>query len=204
MAENPTGSMNRYSISKFEKSMSNLASHKSEAILKSAKDFHRQEMEKAQESIKNEVDIYLQKEEIRVISAIAREYAQKEQELKKELLLRRRYMQEEVFESAKNELLNFSKSEDYKAFLQNCAQKAADIFNCEDTVFCIREEDFEYCGLLKDTFKKPCTFEKDGLIHIGGVKIKSSSFSLAVDMSIDMILESKKEWFKMNANLTIV
>ncbi len=172
-----------------------------EIIAKQSEEFRKTEFERRKALIEEETrkdkEYYLNK----ILSEANKEISAAESEGKIIIAQKRTSVTEEIFSEAKNELIDFSKSEEYLPFLLKSAKKIIDALKTESITLFMKKEDAEYSRDIQNNFSSKINFEIDGTIIIGGLKGKSGD-TLADD-TLDIRLEEQKEWFKSDCGLLI-
>ena len=134
---------------------------------------------------------------------IGREFSVKETKLREQIFTKRDEIKTDVFNRAKNKLIEFTKSDDYKAFVVNSAAEIKKNLVGRDkaiTVY-LRECDMALKNDIEQAFAFPCVFVIDDKIEIGGIRAKFSS--VIIDDTIDARLNSQVDWFEENSGLDI-
>lgn len=188
---------------KFLQSIRSFADQRIDSIHKHVAETLRSEIEKQDKLMQAKMRSDIERGVRRAKSEVVRSYASKEQELKKELLLMRQEILDDVFSEARLKLQEFTKTEDYRQFLSRCAEKLAAMFTGDDTVFFVKETDLGHAPLITKAFGKSCTVEKERLL-IGGLMAESPSLGLVADLSLDSMLEAQQPWFEKNSGLAVV
>lgn len=104
-----------------------------------------------------------------------------------------------VFDKAKQKLLDFSESDDYKNYLLKSIEEALAVSG-NNSVTIIREKDKKYADLIKNMCKK-IEYSKD--IIIGGCICRSDELSIIANNTIDIKLQAQKENFYAASGLSI-
>lgn len=134
---------------------------------------------------------------------IGREFSVKETKLREQIFTKRDEIKTDVFNRAKSKLIEFTKSDDYKAFVVNSAAQIKKNLVGRDkaiTVY-LRECDMALKDDIEQAFAFPCVFKADDKIEIGGIRAKFSS--VIIDDTIDARLNSQVDWFEENSGLDI-
>ena len=127
----------------------------------------------------------------------------KEKEYRLKILEKRNSITDRVFESAQNQLIQFTQNADYKEYLKKNLIHVLSV--CKDksvTVF-LKPDDMKYSDELKSSVKNECEFVSDDSIKIGGIKCRCSSLNLIIDDTISRRLDEQREWFYENSGLNI-
>ena len=134
---------------------------------------------------------------------IGREFSVKETKLREQIFIKRDEIKTDVFNRAKNKLIEFTKSDEYEKFVVNSAAEIKKNLVGRDkaiTVY-LRECDMALKNDIEQAFAFPCEFVADDKIEIGGIRAKFSS--VVIDDTIDARLNSQVDWFEENSGLDI-
>lgn len=188
---------------KFLQSIRTFADQRIDSIHKHITETLQAEIEKQDKLMQAKMRSDIERGVQKAKSEVARTYASKEQEMKKELLLMRQEILDDVFSEARLKLQAFTKTADYEQFLSRCAAKLAAMFTQDDTIFFVKEADLEHVSLITEAFGKRCTVQKERLL-IGGLLAESPSLGLVADLSLDSMLEAQQPWFEKNSGLAVM
>ena len=134
---------------------------------------------------------------------IGREFSVKETKLREQIFTKRDEIKTDVFNRAKEKLTQFTKTDDYKAFVVNSASEIKKNLVGRDkaiTVY-LRDCDMTLKNDIEQAFSFPCVFVADDKIEIGGIKAKFSR--IIIDDTIDARLLSQVDWFEETSGLDI-
>ena len=165
--------------------------------------FKAEELKKAEDEGIRDAHALIQKEMASMRAGIAGELAKKEDEGKRQLYHRREEMVSEVFLKAKEKLLEYTKTDEYKAALKKDAKQAADFFTDDEITVYLKDDDMGMQSELSDIFKNNCSFKAASDITIGGLKAQCSSRGIVLDFTLDTKLENRRVWFLQNSKLKI-
>lgn len=123
---------------------------------------------------------------------------------KKELLMKRDEIINQVFSDVKKRIENYMATGEYLKYLINCIQDASKSFRSEDLTVYLMEKDFEKrTDVEKILTNIKITWEKSDNIHIGGVIVKKSGTNLITDETFDQKLIEASDRFIYDSGLTI-
>lgn len=122
--------------------------------------------------------------------------------IRKKLCEKRNNITEDVFRSAREKLAEFTKSEEYKTFLQKSAEALKEELSAGAELF-VREEDMKYADMIKEAYGENCSVSADDDIVIGGIKGKDADSSLMADDTLDGRLNSQYQWFLSSCEMSI-
>lgn len=133
---------------------------------------------------------------------MGRETARYENAAKKNIYDKRLKIAENVFKKTSEKLIDFTKSDDYAAFLAKSAAEISKVLDAGDIVFYMRPVDIGFSSAIRNSCPD-CRIEQDESIIIGGLKASSQTERLAADDTLDTRLEQQKDcYFEMFDSFT--
>ncbi|MEG1687908.1 MAG: V-type ATP synthase subunit E [Angelakisella sp.] len=165
--------------------------------------FRKSALEKAENEILKEMYGKIQDEISDIRGDATRTVARTETVARQNLLLRREEITKAVFQSVKNRLLAYAKTEEYREFMQQLSQNIAQRYPLENSVVLLRRDDYHMAAEMDKIFGGKCRIMADEAIQIGGIKLMNQSVGIFVDETLDGRLEEQKPWFYSNSGLTI-
>lgn len=165
--------------------------------------FKAEELKKAEDEGIRDAHALIMQEMTAMRAGIAGELAKKEDEGRQKLYKRREEMVGEVFGKAKTKLLEYTKTEEYKAAVKADAKEAAEYFGGDTVVIYLKGDDMSLQSELSEIFGNNCSFKVASDITIGGLKAQCGSRGIVVDFTLDTKLENQKDWFLKNSNLKV-
>ena len=193
-------------ISKFIAAINSDAENQRKNIEHEIENFNNSELEKAKHEVLEEVHLYMRRESVRIKNNISSEYAERETELKKELIGERNAIARSVFDDATKELIRFTDSPAYSEWFESHLVNALKCFDTDDVVLHVSEKQMQLPETIvknSDKIYNITEFKPDSNIKIGGFTLVSLSKSLIVDDTLDSHLQSQYDWFLSNSGLTI-
>lgn len=169
-----------------------------------AEEFQERELNSAEEEGIKEAYDHVQKEMADINTEISGQISRAESESRKRIFEKRREIEDEVFEKAKNKLIEFTKTEQYGSMLVKSAINISRVLKSEDVILYVRECDLKYKKKLKDFFSGSCEIMASDSIKIGGITGLSQSMGLIADETLDTKLEYQRDWFHEHSGLTVV
>lgn len=118
--------------------------------------------------------------------------AKTELDSKKEILLKREALAQQVFENIKEKLLAFRETPSYAGYLaglvrsENIAEKA---------VIFLRGADMKFSDEIQKAVGVPVEFQVDPTIKIGGLSVLYSDRGIIADKTMDLALSEQREIF---------
>ena len=104
---------------------------------------------------------------------------------------------------AKEKLVEFVDSKDYKAYLIKHIEKIGKLYQMENSILKLRKEDLKYKDKLIKAYGMLIEVEVSDKILIGGFIIENKATNVVVDESLDFALENQKDWFYKTSGLMI-
>lgn len=189
---------------KFQEAIFDYARLQSNQILQEVKQKQEEELQAARAAIEEEIKEYTRVQLEKANSRISREIAHREQDKKQEILKSRQEITDSVFIEAAKRLQAFTQSQEYLPFLQKLAQGARSAFDAQDVVFLYKKGDEIHQDEIMKAFGRPCSFQEDDSIRVGGLRIKSASLGIVADQSLDSMLADQQEWFALHSDLSVI
>ncbi len=129
--------------------------------------------------------------------------AQKTQQAQKELFLKRLEMTDKIFAMAKEKLIRFTDTNDYREKLIRSSKEIAELFSGKNCVIYLSEKDMDKADLIKSAFEN-AEIAVDNTIVIGGIKGYCADMNIVADETIDTKLYAQKDWFIENSGLKVL
>lgn len=178
------------------------AANEEKAILDEVKALEDEAYESMKAEAKKDAELKLKQDVEEMTSQASAEISESHIERTKKLINKRDEYVQIVFNEAKEQLLAFSQSDDYLAFMKAKIEKIAGDFD-EDSIMHVASKDLSLKDELIKTFQKAIQVEASEDIVIGGFIIENKKSKLVVDESLDFALKNQKEWFNKNSGLII-
>lgn len=204
---------NEEKLAKFHQAINHYAQEQRRKIEEEVADFKKRELEEAEDEVLVESFHLIQKEMADMRGRISREMAQREIAGRRALLEKRNQITREVFAAAAEILKKEAQGSGYASLLDRFAAQARAAFEkrCasaglpfpEDVVLLLKEGDESHQGHVRAAFGRPCRFETDGSISIGGLRAYSVSLHLELDSALDSLLEDQRDWFEETSRLSV-
>jgi len=179
------------------------AADQREKILGEIEDYRKVQMEKAEEDILHEAYIMIQNE----ISAIKNKHSRKislsELDGRRKLLMLREELSGKVFGESATLLLDFTKTEEYKKFMSEAVKKCCEELPEGSIIINVKNDDLPLSNMLVEASGRDATVESNYNITLGGVLVNNPTHGIVVDETIDLKLNSQKDWFASESGLSI-
>ena len=187
----------------FLKAIEKYAEEQRTKIRSEAEDFKEKELNKAEEEGLREAYVLIQKKMSDIKTEISAGLSRAETASRRRIFVRRQEIEADVFEKAKNKLVEFTKTADYGKSLEKSAALISEKLTGDDTVLLVREQDMKYKDKLCTAFGRSCEVKTSEDILIGGVIGVSKKLGLLADETLDSKLEEQHEWFCENSGLKV-
>ena len=187
----------------FLKAIEKYAEEQRTKIRSEAEDFKEKELNKAEEEGLREAYVLIQKKMSDIKTEISAGLSRAETASRRRIFVRRQEIEADVFEKAKNKLVEYTKTADYGKSLEKSAALISEKLTGDDTVLLVREQDMKYKDKLFTAFGRSCEVKTSEDILIGGVIGVSKKLGLLADETLDSKLEEQHEWFCENSGLMV-
>lgn len=181
------------------------ASKKRDKLLQSVENAQKERLAKKEDEFLNDAYKEIQKAVSDAKKKSNERVLHEELDAKKQILLTREKIIDEIMADAREELLKFSKSDEYEAWLIGKIEKALfEVGKGSKTVY-IHSEDLKYKDKIEgiDDDGKITVEASDERDFLGGVKIFNTDRKVAVDYSFKELLSEQKEVFLQGSGLTL-
>lgn len=162
----------------------------------------QEEIGEYKEELQSDINAYTEKELNELRLAAATQESQAKLKIKRDLLLVRSELVEQLFNEVRNDLLKFRNGKEYPEFLAKKLAKIASMTQLEDGYIEVREKDAE---IIKDCLKemKAVCEVKSAAIELGGIRFHSDKNKIEMDETLDAALASQMTWFQNHSGFTI-
>ncbi|MDD6348519.1 V-type ATP synthase subunit E [Intestinibaculum porci] len=173
-----------------------------DAINAEVKKMEDEALQSMQEEAKKDADLKLKQELEEIHSEASAEISETHTQRTKKLIAKRDEYVAEVFKAAREKLVAFTNSAEYKDYLLKKAKAAADN-DFVDAVMLVRAEDMQYSEELKKAYGKTVEVKASDEITLGGFILENTADALVVNETLEFALENQKTWFANNSGLMI-
>ena len=189
----------------FLKAIEKYAEEQRTKIESEAADFKEKELNKAEEEGLREAYVLIQKEMTDVKTQIAAELSRTENASRKKIFIRRKEIEDEVFELAKEKLIAYAKTDQYVKSVEESASKISEKLTADDVIIKISEKDLKLKEQIIKAFgnTRKCEIQVSEDIVIGGITGQSRELGLLIDETLDTKLDEQHEWFCENSGLKV-
>lgn len=173
-------------------------------IQSEAEDFKEKELNKAEEEGLREAYVLIQKEMSDIRMRVAAEFSKAENASRRKNFIRRKEIEQDIFDEARKKLLEYVKTDKYVKSLEKSAGLISEKLDADDVVIKISGRDIKLKDNILNVFSgKKCEIQVSDDIVIGGMTGQSHSLGLLIDETLDTRLEAQHEWFCENSGLKV-
>lgn len=179
------------------------AQREEKAILDEVKALEDEAYESMKAEAKKDADLKLKQEVDEMTSNASTEISESHIERTKKLIEKRDEYVKNIFLEAKEQLMIFTKSDEYLSFMKNKIEKVKSHFGNHQLSLFVKKADLSLAKQLVTAFEQDVQVAESDEIMIGGFIIEDRESSLVVNETLDFALENQKEWFNKNSGLII-
>lgn len=187
----------------FLKAIEKYAEEQRSKMQSEAEDFKNRELNIAEEEGLKEAYTMIQKKMADINNRISSDRSKQEAESRRNIFIRRKEIEDEVFEKAKQRLIEFTATDKYISLLETSAKNIAEVLGADDITVYLKKDDMKHKDRIIKALGKNCEFAVSDEIKIGGITGLSRSRGLIADETLDTRLEEQHEWFCENSGLRI-
>ncbi|MEG0093087.1 MAG: V-type ATP synthase subunit E [Erysipelotrichaceae bacterium] len=187
----------------FDQEINTVSGREEEAILKEVEDIKKNALNEIEEEARANAEMMMEQElsEIKSDSAIAMSRISSTNN--KKIIAKREEYADKIFSEANMRLLEFVKSNDYKAYLDRKIKEVMNAMNCENCILYIREEDLNLNKEFDCLIKLGCKVLSSKEIHIGGFRLENSEKGIVMDETLDAALLNQRTWFYDHSQMSV-
>lgn len=138
----------------------------------------------------------------RLQSSYNKDLARVESKLKSELIQKRNSIEEDVFRRVEEKLLQFTRTEEYEAFLIKSAEKICNAFSGKGITLYLKKDDMKFSPSLMKISDKILDVKEDESILLGGIRASDEKYE--ADDTLELRLENQREYFREISHLSII
>lgn len=180
-----------------------LAKLEEEKILDEAKKLEAEAYNQIKSEAKKDAEALLLKELVEISSNASVEASFSQEEKTKKLVKKRDEYVANIFNEAKDKLIAFVNSKEYKAYLVKHMEKIGKLYQMNNSTLELRKADLQYKDELIKAYGTTLEVEVSNKVTIGGFIIENKATNVVVDESLDFALENQKDWFYKTSGLMI-
>ena len=187
----------------FLKAIEKYAEEQRSKIQSEAEDFRERELNKAEEEGLREAYVLIQKKMTDIRTQIAADLSRAETASRRKTFVRRKQIEDEVFEKAAKKLEAYTKTDKYAKSLEKSAKDISKVLGADDVVLKVRKSDLAKKNKIVLAFGRKCEVGETNDIRIGGMIGVSKKLGILIDETLDSKLETQREWFCDNSGLKV-
>lgn len=172
-------------------------------ILAEIEAYRKSELEKAEEDILHEAYLMIQNEISSIKNQQSKEVSLAELEGRRKLLKQREQISDDVFAAAADRLIAYTKTPAYAGFLCGLVQKAIAEMPEGKITIRIKKDDLALSGELVKAAGRAAVVTEDPAIRLGGAILYNEEKGVVSDNTLDLKLESQRDWFIATSGLSI-
>lgn len=189
--------------SKFLDAINKYAEQQKAQITQEIEDYKNTKIEQAtQQGLQDAYDL-IRADIAQRKAVIVNDLAKKQLDLRNDLFLERQSLADKVFIEAKEQLLAFTKTEEYSDFLRRSLDEIKANCGTAQCVISIAPRDEEKRALIENVLPD-AQIIVDNHILIGGIRANCPSLGILMDDTLDARLEQQREWFIETCSMKVV
>lgn len=195
-------SYDKQKLLRFQEAIIEDADEKIARMNQNVSKYEQRELNNAKQQQLEEIFNYMQNRVRHLKSEFNYKLTKKNLEFKNEILSFRNELIEKVMHQAKNEILNFVNSDEYKDYLLRRVEQVFDDFKFNHAKIKVRHEDLKFKeDLLK--FENISEVLVDSHNKLGGFIIFDTESNIMIDKTISAILNNQRQHFLKTSGLII-
>lgn len=180
-----------------------IADQEEKQILEEAKALEKEAYAQMEAEAKKDAKRQLEKELAAISSKASIDAAANLEQRTKKLVEKRDELVKNIFEQAKNKLIAFVESDEYKDYLIDHIQKIGQEYQMTGCILNLRKEDMKYQKELVKAYGFDIEVKDNNQIHLGGFIIENPVTHVVCDETLETALENQKDWFYKTSGLMI-
>lgn len=180
-----------------------IADQEEKQILEEAKALEKEAYAQMEAEAKKDAKRQLEKELAAISSKASIDAAANLEKRTKKLVEKRDELVKNIFEQAKNKLIAFVESDEYKDYLIDHIQKIGQEYQMTGCILNLRKEDMKYQKELVKAYGFDIEVKDNDQIHLGGFIIENPVTHVVCDETLETALENQKDWFYKTSGLMI-
>ncbi len=158
-------------------------------------------LETMETEAKQHYKAYMEYEVARIRAEANRAISQKSEESRRTLTELRASLCDAVFQEARENLLRFRETPQYKDLLLHSVRSAAELFSDGEAEISICKADEGFADEIRSAFGARCRVQTVADIVLGGVRVRTGNY--LADDTLDSRLAAQKTWFLENSGLSV-
>lgn len=191
-------------LERFAKAVNDEVDSQIEEILKQADVSRNEIIEKANDESLYEAYDKIKEEIKKITNKYVKIVSKAELDTKREILLYREKIANQVIDNVKNKLVEFTSSKEYGDYLIKLVkEEITDETKAEDIIVYVSDKDIVYKNDIQKAVSSDLRIEKKSSIKIGGVCVYFEKDSVIKDKTLDTALEEQKGQFNNSSRLRL-
>lgn len=191
-------------LERFAKAVNDEVDAQIEEILKQADVSRNEIIEKANDESLYEAYDKIKEEIKKITNKYVKIVSKAELDTKREILLYREKIANQVIDNVKNKLVEFTSSKEYGDYLIKLVkEEITDETKAEDIIVYVSDKDIVYKNDIQKAVSSDLRIEKKSSIKIGGVCVYFEKDSVIKDKTLDTALEEQKGQFNNSSRLRL-
>lgn len=190
-------------LDKFSSAVLKDAEEQRAKILAEIEEYRKSELEKAEEEILHDAYVMIQNEIASIKNRHSRKISLAELEGRRNQLILRDQLTSKVFDEAASLVVKFTKSDEYKQYMINLVKKCCAQIPKGSIIIKVKGDDLALSADLAAASGCDAKVEASVAIRLGGVLVSNPEKGIVVDETLDLKLNSQKDWFTSISGLSI-
>lgn len=191
-------------LERFAKAVNDEVNSQIEEILKQADVSRNEIIEKANDESLYEAYDKIKEEIKKITNKYVKIVSKAELDTKREILLYREKIANQVIDNVKNKLVEFTSSKEYGDYLIKLVkEEITDETKAEDIIVYVSDKDIVYKNDIQKAVSSDLRIENKSSIKIGGVCVYFEKDSVIKDKTLDTALEEQKGQFNNSSRLRL-
>jgi len=191
-------------LERFAKAVNDEVDAQIEEILKQADVSRNEIIEKANDESLYEAYDKIKEEIKKITNKYVKIVSKAELDTKREILLYREKIANQVIDNVKNKLVEFTSSKEYGDYLIKLVkEEITDETKAEDIIVYVSDKDIVYKNDIQKAVSSDLRIENKSSIKIGGVCVYFEKDSVIKDKTLDTALEEQKGQFNNSSRLRL-
>lgn len=191
-------------LERFAKAVNDEVDSQIEEILKQADVSRNEIIEKANDESLYEAYDKIKEEIKKITNKYVKIVSKAELDTKREILLYREKIANQVIDNVKNKLVEFTSSKEYGDYLIKLVkEEITDETKAEDIIVYVSDKDIVYKNDIQKAVSSDLRIENKSSIKIGGVCVYFEKDSVIKDKTLDTALEEQKGQFNNSSRLRL-
>lgn len=159
----------------------------------------RQEtIDRFREEAQEEANVFSELALSELRNSLIQNESQSKWKVKKDLFIRRAELVDGLFAQVKQDLIAFTKTSEYKAFVKSSLERILSENTALGATILVKAPDLK---LFEELAEKRVQVQVSDRIHIGGFILKDKAGLMEIDESLDYTLKVQREWFTTHSQL---